>query len=52
MYQSYFNKYSGQLLKVTGSNSVGPNDDVVKTTLVDPSDRSGNPLEVDFRVRE
>ena len=51
VYQSYFNKYSGQSLKVTGSNAVGPNDDVVKTALVDPADRSGNPLEVDFRVK-
>ena len=51
VYQSYFNKYSGQTLKVTGASSVGANDDVVKTILVDPSDRSGNPLEVDFRVK-
>ncbi|HTT98698.1 MAG TPA: ABC transporter substrate-binding protein [Rhizomicrobium sp.] len=51
VYQSYFNKYAGQSLKVTGSTSVAANDDVVKTVLVDPSDRSGNPLEVDFRVK-
>jgi phospholipid transport system substrate-binding protein len=51
VYQSYFNKYAGQMLKVTGSTSVAANDDVVKTVLVDPSDRSGNPLEVDFRVK-
>ena len=51
VYQSYFNKYAGQTLKVTGSTSVAANDDVVKTILVDPTDRSGNPLEVDFRVK-
>jgi phospholipid transport system substrate-binding protein len=51
VYQSYFNKYAGQSLKVTGSTSVAANDDVVKTILVDPNDRSGNPLEVDFRVK-
>jgi len=51
VYQSYFNKYAGQSLKVTGSTSVAANDDVVKTILVDPSDHSGNPLEVDFRVK-
>jgi phospholipid transport system substrate-binding protein len=51
VYQSYFNKYAGQTLKVTGSTSVAANDDVVKTILVDPSDHSGNPLEVDFRVK-
>jgi phospholipid transport system substrate-binding protein len=51
VYQSYFIKYAGQTLKVTGSTSVAANDDVVKTILVDPSDHSGNPLEVDFRVK-
>lgn len=51
VYQSYFAKYAGQTLKVTGSRQVGAGDDVVTTTLIDPSDRSGRPLEIDFRVR-
>lgn len=51
VYQSYFQRYSGQTLKVTGSRANGPADDVVATQLIDPQDRSGRPLEVDFRVR-
>ncbi len=52
VYQSYFARYAGQTLQVTGSTNVGPQDDVVKTILVDPHDKSGQqPLEVDFRVK-
>ncbi len=52
VYQSYFAKYAGQSLKVTGSNSVAASDDIVKTVLVDPGDHSGTqPLEIDFRVK-
>ena len=51
VYQSYFARYAGQTLKVTGSQNVGPGDDVVRTVLVDPHDTSGQPLEVDFRVK-
>ncbi len=52
VYQSYFTRYAGQTLQVTGSTSVGPNDDVVRTVMVDPNDHSGQqPLEVDFRVK-
>ena len=52
VYQSYFARYAGQTLQVTGSTNVGPEDDVVRTILVDPHDRSGQqPLEVDFRVK-
>jgi phospholipid transport system substrate-binding protein len=50
VYQSYFARYSGQTLKVTGSRLYAPGDDIVSTTLVDPND-GGRPLEVDFRVR-
>lgn len=51
VYQSYFAKYSGQSLKVTGSQERAPGDTIVQTQLVDPNDHSGNqPLEVDFRV--
>ncbi|MEJ0026555.1 MAG: ABC transporter substrate-binding protein [Rhizomicrobium sp.] len=51
VYQSYFQRYSGQTLKVTGSRVNGPADDIVTTLLVDPKEQSGRPLEVDFRVR-
>ena len=52
VYQSYFAKYSGQTLKVTGSTEVKPTDYVVNTQLIDPKDGSGQPpLEVNFRVR-
>ena len=52
VYQSYFAKYAGQSLKVTGSTERAPGDFIVATALIDPNDRSGQPpLEVDFRVR-
>lgn len=52
VYQSYFSKYAGQMLKVTGSVERAPGDFVVSTQLIDPSDNSGHaPLEVNFRVR-
>ncbi len=51
VYQSYFAKYSGQSLRVTGSQDHGPGDTIVTTQLIDPNDHSGQtPLEVDFRV--
>jgi phospholipid transport system substrate-binding protein len=52
VYQSYFAKYAGQTLKVTGSQARAGDDFIVQTALIDPGDRSGQvPLEVDFRVR-
>ena len=52
VYQSYFAKYAGQTLKVTGSQERAPDDFIVATALIDPNDHSGQaPLEVDFRVR-
>ncbi len=52
VYQSYFTKYAGQTLKVTGSQARTPDDFIVATQLIDPNDHSGQqPLEVDFRVR-
>lgn len=52
VYQSYFAKYAGQTLKVTGSTQRSPDDFIVATALIDPNDKSGQPpLEVDFRVR-
>ncbi len=50
VYQSYFAKYSGQTLKVTGSTEVKPTDFVVNTQLIDPGSNQP-PLEVAFRVR-
>jgi phospholipid transport system substrate-binding protein len=51
VYQSYFSKYSGQTLKVTGSQQRAPGDTIVTTQMIDPNDKSGQqPLEVDFRV--
>jgi phospholipid transport system substrate-binding protein len=51
VYQSYFSKYSGQTLKVTGSQERQPGDTIVQTVMIDPNDKSGQqPLEVDFRV--
>jgi phospholipid transport system substrate-binding protein len=49
-YQSYFAKYSGQTLKVTGSTERSPTDFIVATQLMDPATNQP-PLEVDFRVR-
>jgi phospholipid transport system substrate-binding protein len=52
VYQSYFSKYAGQSMKVTGSQARTPDDFIVVTQLIDPNDHSGQqPLEVDFRVR-
>jgi len=51
VYQSYFSKYSGQTLRVTGSQQRSPGDTIVTTQMIDPNDKSGQqPLEVDFRV--
>ena len=51
VYRSYFNRYTGQTLTVTGSAEHAPGDVIVKTLFADPKDRSTQPLEVDFRVR-
>jgi phospholipid transport system substrate-binding protein len=50
VYQFYFSKYSGQTLKVTSSTLRAPTDYIVTTQLIDPA-KSGQPLEVSFRVR-
>jgi phospholipid transport system substrate-binding protein len=52
VYQSYFAKYAGQTLKVTGSTERAPGDFIVATDLIDPNDHNGQPpLGVDFQVR-
>ena len=51
VYQSYFDRYKGQTLKVTNSQERAPNDFIVDTQLIDPNDHSGQPpLTVEFRV--
>ncbi len=51
VYQSYFSKYSGQTLSVTGSYPLASDESVVKTVMLDPDGkRDAKPLEVDFRV--
>lgn len=51
VYQSYFARYSGQTLKVIGSApGSSSTNEVVRTVLMDPNDRNGQPPEVDFRV--
>jgi phospholipid transport system substrate-binding protein len=50
VYQSYFNKYTGQTLQVTGSYVLNPEETVVKTVVVDPKKASNKPIQVDFRV--
>lgn len=49
VYRSYFQRYSGQSLTVTGSRANGPGDTIVHTSMNDPN--GGRPLAVDFRVR-
>jgi phospholipid transport system substrate-binding protein len=50
-YQSYFAKYAGQTLQVTGSKERSPGDYIVATNVIDPNDRGGQPpLEIEFRV--
>jgi phospholipid transport system substrate-binding protein len=49
VYRSYFQRYSGQSLTVTGAQANAPGDTIVHTRLVDPD--GGAPLAVDFRVR-
>lgn len=51
VYQSYFSKYAGQTLKVTGVIERNPTDFVVRTNMIDPSAGGQQPLEVSFRIR-
>ena len=51
VYQTYFNKFSGQTLQVTGSYTQSAGESIVKSVMIDPNDKKGDkPLEVDFRV--
>jgi len=52
VYRSYFTRFSGQKLTVTGSSQRAPDDFIVSTQLIDPNDHSGQaPLVLNFRVR-
>lgn len=51
VYQSYFAKYTGQTLQVTGSYPLGADETVVKSVVVDPKKNVSKPLEVNFRVQ-
>jgi phospholipid transport system substrate-binding protein len=51
VYQTYFDKFSGQTLQVTGSYPLDPDETVVKTVMIDPAKPNDpNPLLVNFRV--
>jgi len=53
VYESRLKAYAGQSLRVVAASQHGPDDYIVRTTLVDPTGRTeqqGEPIEVDFRV--
>jgi phospholipid transport system substrate-binding protein len=51
VYQTYFNKFSGQTLQITGSYALAADENVVKTIMIDPKKPNDpKPLQVDFRV--
>lgn len=51
VYESEFQKYSGQTLKVTGSIQRKADDFLVTTVLIDPhAPKSSDPITVDFRI--
>jgi|SwirhisoilCB3_FD_contig_31_7299138_length_874_multi_4_in_0_out_0_2 phospholipid transport system substrate-binding protein len=51
VYESEFQKYSGQTLKVTGSMQRKADDYLVTTVLIDPNAPKGaDPIQVDFRI--
>lgn len=54
IYQSRLSQYSGQTLKVTGSNERAKGDYIVNTIMQDPHDNNSGqaPIKVDFRVLE
>jgi phospholipid transport system substrate-binding protein len=51
VYQTYFNKFSGQTLQVTGSYALAADENVVRTIMIDPKKPNDpKPLQVNFRV--
>lgn len=52
VYETRLGKYTGQTLKVTGSQSRAPDDVIVNAIVVDPHGNTQNPIHVAFRVRK
>jgi phospholipid transport system substrate-binding protein len=53
VYQTYFNKFSGETLQITGSYALAPDESIVKTIMIDPKNvNDPKPLKVDFRVAD
>ncbi|HEY4123461.1 MAG TPA: ABC transporter substrate-binding protein [Rhizomicrobium sp.] len=50
IYETRLTSYSGQTLKITGSQPTQKGDTIVNTTLVDPHASNNQPLPVAFRV--
>jgi phospholipid transport system substrate-binding protein len=51
VFQSYFDKYTNQTLKVIGSQELSPDEISVTTQLINPADKSGNPpLQIVFHL--
>jgi phospholipid transport system substrate-binding protein len=50
VYETEFQQYSGQTLKVTGSMQRSSGDYLVRTVLLDPHKSNADPIKVDFRV--
>lgn len=50
VYESEFEKYSGQTLKVTGSVQRKADDFLVSTVLIDRNKTGQDPIQVDFRI--
>lgn len=51
VFQSYFDKYTSQSLKVIGSQEISPEEIYVTTQLINPADKSGNPpTQIVFRL--
>lgn len=53
VYQTYFDKFSNQTLKVTGSYKPAPEETVVKTVMIEPHPKAGaKPMRVNFRLMQ
>lgn len=50
VYETEFQQYSGQTIKVTGSLQRAAGDYLVRTVLLDPHKSNSDPIKVDFRV--
>ena len=52
VYETRLGKYTGQTLKVTGSQARAADDVIVNAVVVDPHGNNQNPIRVGFRVRQ